>query len=48
MDDQQARKVNEAAEKFAQSLIEAYQALADRSVSAQELNAHLLKASSTA
>ena len=41
MDDQQARKVNEAAEKFAQSLIEAYQALADRSVSAQELNAHL-------
>ena len=41
MDDQQARKVNQAAEKFAQSLIEAYQALADRSVSAQELNAHL-------
>ena len=41
MDDQQARKVNEAAEKFAQSLTEAYQALADRSVSAQELNAHL-------
>jgi hypothetical protein len=41
MDDQQARKVNEAAEKFAESLTEAYQALADRSVSAQELNAHL-------
>src|SRR4030095_9905711 len=41
MDDQQTRKVNQAAEKFAQSLIEAYQALADRSVSAQELNAHL-------
>jgi hypothetical protein len=40
MDDQQARKVNEAAEKFAESLTEAYQALADRSVSAQGLNAH--------
>jgi protease II len=41
MDDQQARKVNQAAEKFAKTLIEAYQALVDRSVSAQELNAHL-------
>jgi hypothetical protein len=49
MDDQQARKVNEAAEKFAQSLTEAYQALADRSVSAQELTTRTsLKASSTA
>jgi hypothetical protein len=41
MDDQQARGVNEAAEKFAKSLTEAYQALADRSVSAQEINAQL-------
>ena len=41
MDDQQARGVNEAAEKFATSLTEAYRALADRSVSAQEINAHL-------
>jgi hypothetical protein len=41
MDDQQARKVNEAAEKFAESLTDAYQALAGRSVSAQELNAQL-------
>jgi hypothetical protein len=41
MDDQQARNGNEAAKKFAQSLTEAYQALADRSVSAQKLNAHL-------
>jgi hypothetical protein len=41
MDDQQATKVNEAAEKFAKSLTEAYQALTDRSVSAQEINAHL-------
>ena len=41
MDQEQQKQVNEAAEKFAQSLTEAYQALADRSVSAQELNAHL-------
>jgi hypothetical protein len=41
MDDQQARKVNQAAEKFAESLTEAYRAVAGRSVSAQEINAHL-------
>jgi hypothetical protein len=41
MDDQQARKVNEAAEKFADAIKESYQAIADRSVSAQELNAQL-------
>jgi hypothetical protein len=41
MDDQQARKVNEAAEKFAEAIKESYQAIADRSVSAQELNAQL-------
>jgi hypothetical protein len=41
MDNQQARKVNEAAEKFAEAIKESYQALADRSVSAQELNAQL-------
>jgi len=41
MDDQHDQRVNEAAEKFAHSLTEAYQALADRSVSAQEINAHL-------
>src|SRR3712207_3911121 len=41
MDDQRARKVNEAAEKFAEAIKESYQALADRSVSAQELNAQL-------
>lgn len=33
--------VNEAAEKFAGAIKESYQALADRSVSAQELNAQL-------
>ena len=41
MDEKQQKQVNEAAEKFAESLTEAYQALADRSVSAQELNAQL-------
>ncbi len=41
MDDQQARKVNEAAEKFAGSLTEAYRAVVGRSVSAQEINAQL-------
>jgi hypothetical protein len=39
MEDPQAQRVNEAAKKFAASLTEAYRAVADRSVSAQELNA---------
>jgi hypothetical protein len=39
MDQRQQRQVNEAAEKFADAIKESYQALADRSVSAQELNA---------
>jgi len=41
MDERQRRQVNEAAEKFAEAIRESYQALADRSVSAQELNAQL-------
>ena len=42
MDDQRVqRQVNEAAEKFADAIKESYQALANRSVSAQELNAQL-------
>src|SRR5215210_3351361 len=42
MDDQQAhRQINEAAEKFAEAIKESYQALAERGVSAQELNAQL-------
>lgn len=40
-DDQRARRINEAAERFAESLIEAYRSVAGRSVSTQELNAHL-------
>jgi hypothetical protein len=41
MDERQQKQVNEAAEKFAESLTEAYRAVAGRSVSAQELNAQL-------
>ncbi len=41
MDERQQRQVNEAAEKFAQSLTEAYRAVVGRSVSAQEINAKL-------
>jgi len=41
MDKRQQEQVNEAAEKFADAIKHSYQALADRSVSAQELNAQL-------
>jgi polyhydroxyalkanoate synthesis regulator phasin len=41
MDQRQQQQVNEAAEKFAEAIKESYQALSDRSVSAQELNAQL-------
>jgi hypothetical protein len=41
MDERQQKQVNEAAEKFAEAIKESYQALAERSVSAQELNAQL-------
>jgi hypothetical protein len=41
MDERQQKQVNEAAEKFAEAVRESYQAVADRSVSAQELNAKL-------
>ena len=41
MDEKQQKQVNEAAEKFADALKQSYQSLADRSVSAQELNARL-------
>lgn len=41
MDEKQQKQVNEAAEKFAEAIKESYQALADRSVSAQELNSQL-------
>jgi polyhydroxyalkanoate synthesis regulator phasin len=41
MDEKQQKQVNEAAEKFAEALKESYQSIADRSVSAQELNAQV-------
>ena len=41
MDQKQQRQVNQAAEMFADALKESYQSIADRSVSAQELNAQL-------
>jgi hypothetical protein len=41
MDREQQKQVNEAAEKFAEAIKESYQAIAERSVSAQELNAQL-------
>jgi hypothetical protein len=41
MDQQQQRQINEAAEKFANAVRDSYQAVADRTVSAQELNAEL-------
>jgi predicted unusual protein kinase regulating ubiquinone biosynthesis (AarF/ABC1/UbiB family) len=41
MDREQEEQVNLAAEKFAEAIRESYQALADHSVSAQELNAQL-------
>lgn len=41
MDERQKQQINEAAEKFAAALKESYQSIADRSVSAQELNAQV-------
>jgi hypothetical protein len=41
VDQRQQQQVNEAAEKFADALKESYRSIANRSVSAQELNAQL-------
>ena len=41
MDERQQRQVEEAAQKFAEALKDSYQSIAERSVSAQELNARL-------
>ena|SRR3712207_6314412 len=38
---QQQQRINEAAEQFANAIRDSYQAVADRSVSVQELNAQL-------
>ncbi len=44
MDDRQQRQINEAAQRFAEAIAESYQAVAERSVSAQQLNAELTQA----
>jgi hypothetical protein len=41
MDEQQQRQINEAAEQFASAIRDSYQAVAERTVSAQQLNAEL-------
>jgi hypothetical protein len=41
MDEQHARKVDEAARRFAEAVAESYRAVSDRSVSVQQLNAEL-------
>jgi hypothetical protein len=41
LDDSKQRKVNEAAEKFAAAIRESFEAVAERGVSAQQLNAEL-------
>lgn len=41
MDERQQRQVDEAAEKFAEAIRESFQAVAEQTVSAQQLNAEL-------
>lgn len=41
MDNNQQKQVNEAAEKFAEALRDSYRTVAERTVSAQQLNAEL-------
>ncbi len=41
MAEQQQQRINQAAEQFANAVRDSYQAVADRTVSAQELNAQL-------
>jgi hypothetical protein len=41
MDDQQARRVEEAAQRFSEVLLESYKAAAGRTISTQELSAEL-------
>ncbi|MDQ3966522.1 MAG: hypothetical protein M3246_08770 [Actinomycetota bacterium] len=40
-EEQQQQRINQAAEQFANAVRDSYQAVADRTVSAQELNAQL-------
>ena len=41
MDDQQQRQINEAAEQFASAIRDSYQAVSQRTVAIQQLNAEL-------
>ena len=41
MDEQQQQRVNQAAEEFAQAIVESQKTMAERGVSVQEMNAHL-------
>jgi hypothetical protein len=41
MDEQQQRRINAAAEEYANAVVEAQRAMAERGVSAQEMNAQL-------
>ncbi len=41
MAEEQQQRINQAAEQFANAVRDSYQAVADRTVSAQELNAQL-------
>ena len=41
MDNQQVEKVNEAAEQFASAVKDSYQAVTERTISAQQLNTEL-------
>jgi ubiquitin C-terminal hydrolase len=41
MNDRQAKRINEAAQRFAEALMESYKTAGERAVSAQQLNAKL-------
>ncbi len=41
MDEQRQQRINEAADKFSQAVVESYRAVAERGISAQQLNAEL-------
>ena len=43
MEDQQTRRINEAAQRFAEALTTSYRAVTDRTVTAQQINAELTR-----
>lgn len=44
MDEKQQKQINEAAEKFAEAVKDSYEAMTNRAMSAQEMNAQLTQA----